>query len=252
MSRNEKTLSRKSSPSETRRDRERQKTRQKILKAATQLLLKQGVEGFSMRKLAKQIGYTPTAIYFYFPDKEGLLGEVVDGRFKEFRQAFEKIGREPDPIRRLASMGMAFVKFALEHPDHYRFMFLTSLRSIPKGRFLEKGNPSQDCYAFLWTTVQEAMQQGQFRSEFDDVDQVSQIFFAAVHGVMSLHIVKGDDDWVQWSPIRPKAERMIQALIRGLTPERGGSRAKSANGSKSNRASTAANRKPSKLGAARE
>lgn len=189
----------------------------RILQAATELLVEQGLEQFSMRRLAEKIGYTATAIYFHFGDKESLLGAVLDCRFREFRKAFDRLGRQKEPLRRLAQMGHAFVEFGLKQPAYYRLMFLTSLSRIPKGRFVEKGNPSQDCYAYLLATVQEAMDANKFRNEYADAEQLAQIFFAGVHGIVSLHLVKGDDDWVAWRPVRPKATRMIDALLRGLT-----------------------------------
>lgn len=205
--------------SQRRRERERAATRQKILRAAARLLVTDGLDGFSMRKLADRIGYTATAIYPYFGDRESLLGEVVDLHFIQFRKAFEQIGLQPNPLVRLQHMGMAFVKFGLEHPDCYRLMFLTALHGLPKGTLLERGNPAQDCYAFLLANVTEAMQAGYFREDLQDCEQLAQIFFASVHGVMALHIVKGEDDWVQWSPLQPKAAVMIRAMIRGLVRE---------------------------------
>ncbi len=201
----------------TRRETERLATREKILNAATDLLLREGLDRFSMRKLADQIGYTATTLYIHFPDREGLLGEVVDRQFFQFRKNFERIGRVQDPIERLRAMGMAFVKFGLGHRDHYRLMFLTSLHSIPKGRFVEKGNPSQDCYAYLRVTVAQGLEQRRFLPQFKNADEVAQIFFAGVHGVVSLHIVKGSDDWVKWVPVRRTAQALVDGLIRGLT-----------------------------------
>lgn len=210
----------------TRRERAKSGTREKILRAATRVLLREGVDGFSMRKLAGQIGFTPTAIYFHFPDKQALLGEVVDRQFMVFRQAFQRISRTPDPLRRLALMGAAFVEFALSHPAHYRFMFLCRLDQIPRGRWIEKGNPSQDCYALLVETVSAAIEQRCLRAELQDPHLVAQVFFAGVHGLMALHLIKGQDDWVQWAPIRKKSRLMIAALIAGLgrTPAAAGSR----------------------------
>lgn len=205
------------SPSLQRREQERQELRARILQAATELLVAEGLDKFSMRKLADRIGYTATALYFHFADKESLLGEVLDQRFIEFRQAFDRMGRQKDPLRRLAQMGMAFVEFGLAQPAYYRLMFLTSWPAVPKGKLVEKGNPSQDCYAYLRSTVEEARQAGLFRPEYRDAEQLAQIFFAGVHGIVSLHLVKGEDDWVPWRPVRPKAKQMIHALIRGLT-----------------------------------
>lgn len=201
-----------------RRERQKQETRAKIVEAATQLLLEEGTHGFSMRKLAARIGYSATAIYFHFPDKEALLGEIVDRRFMAFRKAFERIGRENDPMLRLMKMGIAFVEFAMEHPDSYRFMFMnTSLKVLPKAGLIERGNPAQDCYAYLRATVEEGIVAGRFRKEFDDSDELAQLFFSGVHGLVALHIARGEDPWVDWRPIRPTARKMVESLIRGLS-----------------------------------
>ena len=203
--------------SAARREKEKQATREKIVAAATRVLLREGVDGFSMRKLAAQIGYTPTAVYFHFPDKQALLGEVVDRQFMVFRQSFERIAQTADPLERLARMGQAFIEFALAHPDHYRFMFLCQLDQIPRGTLIEKGNPSQDCYALLLATVREAMEAGRFRADLNDPQMVAQVYFAGVHGLMALHLIKGQDNWVQWTPLEAKARLMIDALLDGLS-----------------------------------
>ncbi len=201
-----------------RREFLKQETRERIVKAAVELLLTEGVGGFSMRKVAAKAGYTATAIYFHFPDREALLGEVCARQFGAFRQSFERVGRVADPIERLGKMGKVFVDFAVEHPDHYRLMFLSSnFNVIKKEAFIERGNPAQDCYAYLKATILDAMSAGRFRSELTDADELCQFFFASLHGLVALHIVKGDDRWVKWRPIGPTAGKLTEALIRGLT-----------------------------------
>ena len=49
-----------------------------VLAAAERVLRREGLEGFSMRKLARQLGATPMAVYRYFPGKEALLDALVD------------------------------------------------------------------------------------------------------------------------------------------------------------------------------
>ncbi|MFN9342258.1 MAG: TetR/AcrR family transcriptional regulator, partial [Planctomycetota bacterium] len=71
--------------SAARREQQKRETREKIVAAATKVLLREGVDGFSMRKLATQLGDTPTAIFFHFPDRESLLSEVVERQFLRFR-----------------------------------------------------------------------------------------------------------------------------------------------------------------------
>src|SRR4051812_25870083 len=136
------------------RDKRKAETREKILAAGRELLLKEGFDAFSMRKLAAKVNYTATAIYSHFPDKEALLGEVVEQEFIRVRRAFDRTAKIADPIERLAKMGLTFVEFALERPDAFKFLFMnTQVETFSKGRLIEKGNPAIDCYAYLRSTV---------------------------------------------------------------------------------------------------
>ena len=46
--------------------------RGEILDAARALFGRQGYDAVTMREIARQIGYTATALYYHFPDKESL------------------------------------------------------------------------------------------------------------------------------------------------------------------------------------
>src|SRR5262245_64007837 len=99
------------------RERRKVETRERILEAGSELLLADGFHGFSMRKLAAKVNYTATAIYFHFPDKDALLGELVEREFIKFREAFNRTSKIADPIERLRKKGLTFVEFALTRPD---------------------------------------------------------------------------------------------------------------------------------------
>jgi AcrR family transcriptional regulator len=51
-------------------------TRRKILDKARKLFLAKGLAGLSMRKLAKELGYTPGALYKHFDSKEEILQAI--------------------------------------------------------------------------------------------------------------------------------------------------------------------------------
>jgi hypothetical protein len=48
---------------------------------------------------------------------------------------------------------------------------------------------------------------------------VSQTLWAGVHGVISLNIAKSKDPWVDWRPVRERAETMLDVALRGLLRE---------------------------------
>ncbi len=137
-----------SSPSLARRERERAETRRKILEAARRMFVQHGYEATTMRAIAAKIGYTPTAIYHHFRDKEALLTELSTQDFRALAQAFQQIGQVADPVERLRRIGKAYVEFGLKHPMHYRLMFMTPhprVNDVKHG--IAQGDPSQDAYA---------------------------------------------------------------------------------------------------------
>lgn len=200
-----------------RREREKQEVREQILDAARTLFAREGYEAVTMRKIAEAIEYSPTAIYLYFKDKEELLRELCSQDFRKLAQHFQTIAGIEDPVEKLRQTGLAYVDFGLTHPNHYRLMFMTPEPVEPTEEVLAgKGNPDQDAYAFLKMIVSDCIAQGRFREDLTDPDTVSQILWAGVHGLVSLHIVMCNDEWVCWRPVRGLAELLIDTHLNGL------------------------------------
>jgi AcrR family transcriptional regulator len=155
-----------------RRDRERQETRDRILDAARELFARNGYENVTMRAIAKRIEYTPTAIYHHFKDKEALLTELCRVDFRALAGAFLKVGWIEDPVERLQTIGAAYVDFALEHPQQYRFLFL--IEHPEEVEHPEKENPEEDAYGVLRQTIVDCIASGRLRAEYREPDQVAQ------------------------------------------------------------------------------
>lgn len=51
-------------------------THEKIAAVALALIAEKGLDAFSLRDVARSLGVYPTALYWYFPSKNALLGEV--------------------------------------------------------------------------------------------------------------------------------------------------------------------------------
>jgi AcrR family transcriptional regulator len=117
-----------------RRELEKEELRQTILKAAGALFLEQGYDGFSMRHLAEQIGYSAATLYLYFRDKDDLLFTIVDEGFIRFgKQLAQAEAKSADPWERLSALGQAYVTFGLANPVYYQLMFLWRTVPYPAG-----------------------------------------------------------------------------------------------------------------------
>jgi len=201
-----------------RREREKSETRDKIVDAAREWFVSEGYEGVSMRRVAEKIEYSPTAIYVHFADKEELFRELCHQDYARLAEVFQSSVMSPDPIERLKQIGTIYIDFGTRYPNHYKFMFMTP---HPRHEFDDQdremhGNPEKDAYAFLKWAVRQAIDTGSFREDVRDAEVVSQTLWAAVHGVISLEIAKGCDAWVEWRPMRDRAEMVLDVMLRGL------------------------------------
>ena len=201
-----------------RREREKSETRDKILDAARELFITEGYEGVSMRRVADKIEYSPTAIYVHFADKNELFRELCHRDYARLAEVFQSSVISTDPVERLKQIGAIYIDFGTHNPNHYKFMFMTPhpAHELDEMDLEMVGNPEKDAYAFLKWAVQQAIDAGCFREEVRDAEMVSQTLWASVHGVISLHIAKCNDVWVDWRPLRDRAEMMLDVTMRGL------------------------------------
>ena len=206
--------------SKDRREHEKLATREKILEAAREMFNQDGVEATTMRAIADRIGYTATAIYYHFRDKDALLLELCYRDFSALGRAIALAGHIADPIERLRAVGMAYVEFGLENESQYRFMFMTPTRTVtPDEVGLARGNPEEDAHAFLMLTVQEAIGLGRIRPELTDANLLANMLWGSVHGIVSLYISKKHDAWVDFGDPRALARATIDAVLRGVLVE---------------------------------
>jgi AcrR family transcriptional regulator len=202
-----------------RREREKADVRERILDAARELFARDGIEAVTMRAIANAIEYSAPVIYSHFADKQSLIQELCYRDFRALAQAFGKIGRIEDPIDRLRRIGEAYVDFALEHPSQYRFLFMTPKPAGAQDMMLQgemKGNPEEDAYGFLSNTVAEGITAGCFRPEYRDVEELAQMVWATTHGIVSLQLAKADCPWIEWRDARTTANKLVDAVLRGI------------------------------------
>lgn len=199
-----------------RRERQKAETRQAILDAARELFVSDGVEATTMRAIAARIGYTPTAIYHHFRDKDALIVELCIADFSALGQAMHKIGRIEDPVERLRRMVLAYTDFALDNPSQYSFISTTSMRhSLVDGSGNVVTAPDEDAYRCLLHAVAEGIALGVYRPELTDAPELAQIFWGGIHGIISLWFTHADEPNIVLRNPRETVRTMCDAMIRG-------------------------------------
>ncbi len=199
------------------REQQKEILHAKLLDAARVLFAEHSYEAVTLRMIADAAGCKAPTILNYFGSKEGLFYTLCGEAFLALRAQFGRIVKAADPVERLRKTGLAYVEFAMSHPNHYRFMFMANHPPPDPGAMpIERNNPDQDAYAFLRAMVAEAIGSGRFRDDCGDPDSVAQALWSGVHGLVSLHLTKGNDPFLSFRPVKATAKLLVDAMIRGL------------------------------------
>src|SRR4051812_45729601 len=65
------------SPRVARRERRRERSREEIVEAARRVMLRDGIAKATLDAIAKEVGLTKAALYYYYPSKDALFFEVM-------------------------------------------------------------------------------------------------------------------------------------------------------------------------------
>lgn len=93
--------------------------RASLLRAASELVEKKGIDGLSLRNVARRAGVSHNAPYRHFPSRSALLAAIAAAGFERFRAELEAAERAGG----LRARGEAYVHFALARPELFRLMF---------------------------------------------------------------------------------------------------------------------------------
>lgn len=87
-----------------------------ILDAARTVFEAEGLHGASLRAIATAAGYTPGAIYAYFPSKEHIYAAALAESLDRLQAATEQAATTGSPAERLIAAGVAFFDFYDTNP----------------------------------------------------------------------------------------------------------------------------------------
>ena len=191
-------------PAAQRRLRQRQEARRAILDATQSLLVEGGFDRFSMRRLAERCGYTTPTLYYYFGDKRGLLDALLEERFATLLRRLRRVPASDDAAERLRQLVLAFVRFGLKNPEHYRLLMTPRVEgAAPPPPSAEK------CMALFRDPMQALQEAGRLR--IDDLEAARQIVWVTLHGLISLRNGRPNYDWAANLDVMA-----VEGTLRGL------------------------------------
>jgi AcrR family transcriptional regulator len=155
-----------------------------LIEAGIEILSKEGLGEFSLRKVARQAGVSHAAPYAHFADKQALVAAISTAGYEKLYRRFEAVlEKHPDdPLRQLVEASWAYVSFAFEEPDHFR---ITLSRVIEKeDEYPAFVDVSKKSFNLVVGIVSRCQAAGILKSGPSDLVAVS--VWGLIHGFVSL------------------------------------------------------------------
>jgi AcrR family transcriptional regulator len=141
-----------------------------------------------MRAIARDLGYSPAALYEYFPAKEdicrALYFEGADGLSGMMQRALDDLPPSATPLEEMAALGIAYRSYALQVPELFRLVFTSTVAGFNPGQ--AELDRSREGYELLVNTARKGIENGDFIEVPAEILALS--CWAAVHGFVMLEL----------------------------------------------------------------
>lgn len=152
----------------------------RILQDARRIAEQEGWAAVTTRRLAEEIDYSQPVIYQHFGSRDNLINAVVKQGYAELTALVRHLSESE--TTRLESLCWSYFDFGKSNPELYRAMF-TESTSLP---FAQTETPTELRESFA--ALAEVIAYEARLSDEDDILSVTELFWAACHGLTSLHM----------------------------------------------------------------
>ncbi len=191
--------------------------REDIIRCACELYLSEGMEGFSMRKLAKCVGCTAPALYRHYEGKEEVIRDLVGEAYRQFAQYLHRALGGQSPAERFILAGKSYLDFALEQPALYDIIYAPT--EVLGAEQVDPTVADQVCaIGQFWSDRVREMVDAGFLLE-GDPHAISMTLWAHAHGMISIYHrglipVETEDDF------KEKMSESFFRMMKGLGTDR--------------------------------
>lgn len=178
--------------------------RAKVTSQALVLYQQEGIAAVSMRRLAREVGSTPTTIYAHFDGKTDVLRSLWSYVLADLaKQVQSQSASIPDPKDRLGAAAAAFVDYWLTHPDHFRLVFMSNEVTRADVRTFVQDPEILHHFQIFADMLQQA------KPASKDAQLLSDTLLSGLIGIVFCHNTIRDHPW-------PDAKTLSATLIHGL------------------------------------
>lgn len=180
---------------EDRRNREKEKMRDLILETAARIIITEGYDKLSIRKIADRIEYSPAIIYHYFNNKNDIVSQVLRQGHQNLITALSvNLTAYGTPELRLKELTKKYIDAALKDPAQYLAVQLNGSPEVLEftAYLFEGAAKTKPALQFLARAVNEICT-GRMTDD-SEIEMISQIVAASTFGFITKLILEKDID----------------------------------------------------------
>jgi AcrR family transcriptional regulator len=184
-----------------------------LLKAAENVLERDGLQGLTLRAVAREAGVSHAAPTHHFGDLTGLVSELAAIGFRQFNAAMAAADSTgASGLLKAMARAKAYVAYARAHPGMYGLMFRTERLDMTRPSLHEAASAS---FAGLAGAI-GASRHEQIAAEALSLDQAAAIAraWSLVHGFTMLLLDGRLTDVLRRLPEGTDAETLLDAMLR--------------------------------------
>jgi AcrR family transcriptional regulator len=180
-----------------RRQRQKTEVRTSILQAAWDVVLTEGWQALSIRKIADAIEYSVPVIYTHFESKDAILHEFTKEGFRLLTEAItQQRDSQTDASRQLEAMAEGYWNFAFAHKEYYQLMFGLG---IPACEQVKRTVEMQEFANIVHAVIQEVIRTGSQPSI--DAFLKYHTYLSILHGLVSIQMTGLNETVNPWSKL---------------------------------------------------
>ena len=178
-------------------DEEVQSFRDRLCDSFKRLYAERGYAAVTMRAMAEDLGCSPMTPYRYFKDKDEIFAAARAAGFRRLTKLIVDATHDKhDVVEKTLLAGKTYIEFARNEPDTYRLMY-TNLQPETAG-YPELEEEVARARQVLTDLAEEVPQ---VRNSSMRPAAVAQTFWAALHGIIQIHLNNGFDETTTFDEI---------------------------------------------------
>ncbi len=159
-----------------------------LIRKTEELLAERGVDGFSLREVARRADVAAAAPSHHFGNATGLLTAVAAKSFREMTARFQAVAaKAASPQDQLVAVCQAYVDHHAVNAGGAAIMFRWELLANDDLDFSEAGAA---CFNELSASVRQNV--STLKSD-EEIDALAKVIWAAMHGLVGLNLIDPED-----------------------------------------------------------